>query len=45
MVQKNPPMNPSQVFLGLSMMRGVRPKKNPEPPYVKGWGQGRIRRY
>ena len=24
-----PPINPSQVFLGLSLMRGVRPMKNP----------------
>ena len=29
MVEKAPPMNPSHVFLGDSLMRGVRPKKKP----------------
>lgn len=28
-VAKPPPMNPSQVFFGLSLINGVRPKKNP----------------
>mmetsp|Transcript_6268 Transcript_6268/g.13756 ORF Transcript_6268/g.13756 Transcript_6268/m.13756 type:complete len:219 (+) Transcript_6268:827-1483(+) len=28
-VRTNPPMKPSQVFLGDSLMRGVRPKKKP----------------
>jgi len=29
-VQIAPPMNPSHVFLGDSLMRGVFPKKNPK---------------
>ena len=29
MVENAPPINPSQVFLGDSLIRGVRPKKKP----------------
>ena len=29
-VEMPPPTNPSQVFLGESLMRRVRPKKNPK---------------
>ena len=29
MVENAPPMNPSHVFFGESLMRGVRPKKKP----------------
>lgn len=38
-VENNAPMNPSHVFLGLSLISGVRPKKNPGSQQ-RGGGEG-----